>query len=68
MNWNWRNTFTKIMAWLIVETILNLMGLDNIADYSEFVFERYRSDVASFSSLYTTVFETSLDLKFCSLT
>ncbi|HEY9667144.1 MAG TPA: hypothetical protein V6C91_10080 [Coleofasciculaceae cyanobacterium] len=29
----------KITCWLIVEIILNLLGLDNLADYSEFVFE-----------------------------
>lgn len=35
-----KKVFTKIIVWLAAEIILNLMGLDNMADYSEFVFER----------------------------
>lgn len=32
--------FTKIMVWLLAEILLTFMGLDDLADYSEFVFER----------------------------
>lgn len=35
----WQKILIKIAFWLIVEVILNLLGLDNLADYSEFVFE-----------------------------
>ena len=28
----------KLIFWLLVEIVLNLMGLDDIADYGEFVF------------------------------
>jgi hypothetical protein len=33
MNWKWQ----KIVFWLIAEIILNFVGYDQIADYSEFV-------------------------------
>ena len=34
----WRKLLFKLMFWLVLETILNLMGLDEVADYSEFIF------------------------------
>lgn len=36
----WKKIFVKTSLWLVTEIILNLVGLDNLADYSEFVFER----------------------------
>ena len=30
----------KIIVWLITEIILNLVGIDDLADYSEFIFEK----------------------------
>lgn len=30
----------KIFVWLIAEIILNFVGLDDLADYSEYIFER----------------------------
>jgi hypothetical protein len=27
-------------VWLVAEIILNLLGLDNLADYGEFVFDK----------------------------
>ncbi|AFZ30817.1 hypothetical protein Glo7428_2304 [Gloeocapsa sp. PCC 7428] len=40
MNILWKNLLIKTVIWLIVEIILSVLGLDNIADYSEFVFGR----------------------------
>ncbi len=34
----WQKLLFKLMFWLVLETILNLMGLDEVADYSEFIF------------------------------
>lgn len=31
----------KIACWLAAEIILTLIGIDNLADYSEFVFDRH---------------------------
>lgn len=36
----WKKFLVKISLWLATEIILNFVGLDNLADYSEFVFER----------------------------
>jgi hypothetical protein len=36
----WKNLLLKTMLWLIAEIVLNYVGLDNLADYGEFVFER----------------------------
>ena len=32
---------SRIMMWLVLEVLLNLAGTDNLADYSEFIFERF---------------------------
>jgi hypothetical protein len=34
-----RKVLFRIVIWLILEIILNLVGLDDFADYSEFTFE-----------------------------
>lgn len=31
----------RIGIWLVAEILLNLMGLDHLADYGEFVFDRH---------------------------
>jgi hypothetical protein len=33
----WQKICLKIAFWLCVEIILTLIGMDNIADYSEFI-------------------------------
>ncbi len=30
----------KTVVWLVAEILLNFLGLDNLADYSEFIFDR----------------------------
>lgn len=40
MKWKDKKLLARIVVWLVAEVYLNLMGLDNIADYSEFVYER----------------------------
>ena len=32
-----KTLFTKTVIWLAAEIVLNLMGLDNLADYGEFI-------------------------------
>lgn len=34
-----RKALTKLLIWLAAEIALNLLGLDELADYSEFVFQ-----------------------------
>lgn len=33
----WRKTFVKVAAWATAEVMVNVVGLDTIADYAEFV-------------------------------
>jgi hypothetical protein len=40
MQIKWKKLVTQIIFWLVAEIILNLLGLDNLADYGEFVFDR----------------------------
>lgn len=39
MKIRWQKLLVKLTIWLTLEIVLSLMGLDNIADYSEFIFE-----------------------------
>jgi hypothetical protein len=41
MNGYWQRLITKTTFWVAVELLLNVTGLDNLADYSEFVFEKH---------------------------
>ncbi len=37
-----RNQFlARVLFWLVAEILLNCLGLDNMADYSEFIFEKH---------------------------
>lgn len=36
-----KTLLTKTLVWLAIEILLNLVGLDDLAAYGEFVFERY---------------------------
>lgn len=40
MKTQWKKLWVKATTWLVAEIILNLIGLDNLADYSEFIFDR----------------------------
>ncbi|MGI0485275.1 hypothetical protein ACN4EK_07545 [Pantanalinema rosaneae CENA516] len=38
MKTQWQHTLIKITLWLATEILLTCVGLDNMADYGEFVF------------------------------
>ncbi len=40
MKMQWKRLWVKATIWLVTEIILNTLGLDNLADYSEFLFEK----------------------------
>ena len=40
MNSNWQTFIFKITFWLFLEIFLGALGLDGMADYSEFVFDK----------------------------
>ncbi|MBP0021446.1 MAG: hypothetical protein J7647_28310 [Cyanobacteria bacterium SBLK] len=48
MNCKWQTLIFKMSFWLFLEIFLGALGLDGMADYSEFVFDqkalRQRSD------------------------
>ena len=47
MEIRWKRLLTKALIWLAAEILLNTIGLDTLADYSEFVFEQ--NAIAHFS-------------------
>lgn len=51
------NTITKVVIWLAAEIVLNFVGLDNLADYSEFIFEKQHQTLALVSSTSTVVIQ-----------
>lgn len=55
MKVQWQKMVVKITVWVVAEIILNLIGLDNVADYTEFVFEQ---DMVILTDLYQTVIIT----------
>ncbi len=40
MNVRWKKLLVTIPLWLVTEIWFNLLGIDNLADYSEFIFEK----------------------------
>lgn len=40
MKVKWKKLLLKTSTWLVLEVSLNYVGLDTLAAYSEFVFER----------------------------
>ncbi len=40
MEIRWKKLLTNSLVWITAEILLNCLGLDTIADYSEFVFDR----------------------------
>ena len=39
----WKKMFVLLATWAIAEVMLNCVGLDDLADYGEFVFDRDRA-------------------------
>ncbi len=40
MNTRWKKLLVKIIVWLVVEILLTILGIDDLADYSEFIGEK----------------------------
>lgn len=36
---SWKKSVLKVTVWIAAEIVLNLIGIDDLADYSEFIFE-----------------------------
>jgi hypothetical protein len=52
MKVQWKKMVVKITVWVAAEIILNLIGLDNLANYTEFVYEQ---DMVILTDLYQIV-------------
>jgi hypothetical protein len=35
----WQKACFKVTTWILSEIVLNMLGLDDLADYSEFIFD-----------------------------
>ncbi|MEO1432609.1 MAG: hypothetical protein AAFV71_26755 [Cyanobacteria bacterium J06633_8] len=57
MNIRWQKLLVKTAFWLATEIILNLIGIDDLADYSEFVYENknFGSKIARISNIGSIV-------------
>ena len=40
MNTHWQQLLRKIGVWLVIEILLTILGIDDLADYSEFIYEK----------------------------
>ncbi len=36
----WKKAWLKATTWLVAEILLSLLGMDHLADYSEYLFEK----------------------------
>ena len=41
MKVQWKKLLVQTTLWLVAEIWLNFLGIDNLADYSEFIFEKH---------------------------
>ena len=39
MRVHWKQLLFRAVVWLAAESLLTVLGIDNLADYSEFLFE-----------------------------
>lgn len=46
MKVHWRKFFIRVSVWLAAEVLLNMIGIDDLADYSEYHFEQKVRPVA----------------------
>ena len=47
----WLRIIAKVAFWLVAEIVLNCIGLDDLADYGEFVFDKKL--IVNLSYVYT---------------
>jgi hypothetical protein len=44
MRVRWKTLLIQSSIWLVSEILLTLVGLDDLADYGEFIFQKYSID------------------------
>lgn len=57
MRVRWKKLFVKTSVWVTAEIVLTVVGLDNLADYSEFVMQSQQLTqvTEAFSNLITLI-------------
>ena len=45
MNVYWRKLVVRLTVWLLLEIALNFLGLDDMADYGEYIFEHVKHNL-----------------------
>jgi hypothetical protein len=60
MKIQWKNVLLKIILWLVTEMLLNLLGLDSIADYGEFISGRHLDNENTINSAIVIFLKSSL--------
>lgn len=53
-NRSWKALIIRTTVWLAAEIMLNMIGLDDLADYSEFLFEGHHTTVAQWTTSFHT--------------
>ncbi len=53
MNIRWKTLIVRITLWLAIELWLNFLGLDEVADYSEFISDKHLTLLSLLSGLKT---------------
>ena len=46
MKINYRQLLVKLLMWFVAEVVLSYVGLDNLADYSEYLKEQSTASIA----------------------
>lgn len=54
MKSSWKMALIKTIIWLTTEILLTIVGLDNLADYSEFVFDPGGGDAPAIATLHSS--------------
>ncbi|PSB14957.1 hypothetical protein C7B76_14855 [filamentous cyanobacterium CCP2] len=49
-----KGVWVKVITWIFAEVILNLVGLDNLADYSEYIFDVHAVAISDQSDIFKT--------------
>lgn len=64
MKIQWKSLLFKIILWLVTEMLLNLLGLDSIADYGEFTSGRHLAYENVMNSAIVVLFLEVASLKY----
>jgi hypothetical protein len=47
MRIKWKTFITQVAVWILLEILLNLLGLDSLADYGEFLSHKFSTPLVN---------------------